>query len=68
MSYHDKIQKDAEHAVYLLSEEGIDCQLVDHHGDIDLLITLSSGVEIRIGCDIYEQLVFNIEGNLNHES
>lgn len=63
MSYHDKLQQDAEHAVYLLSEEGIDCQLVDNHGDIELLITLSSGVEIQIGCDIYEQLVFNIEGN-----
>lgn len=61
MSYHDKLKQDTERAVYLLSEDGIDCQLDNNHGDLDLLITLSDGVIIRIGCDIYEQLVFSIE-------
>ena len=61
MSYHDKVKQDAERAVSLLSEEGIDCKLDNYHGDLDLLITLSDGVIIRIGCDIYDQLVFSIE-------
>ena len=61
MSYHDKLKQDTERAVSLLSEEGIDCELDNSHGDLDLLITLSDGVIIRIGCNIYEQLVFSIE-------
>jgi len=60
-NYHDKVARDAEDALNLLTEAGIDCQLVDSYGDLELLINLSSGVSIRIGCDTYEQLVFTIE-------
>lgn len=59
--YHNDIRREAEQAVYLLSENGIDCRLDESAGYIDLVITLSDGVSIRIGCDIYEQLVFTVE-------